>query len=90
MFEVPCLPASGAYIVKSDAGTEINGNPRFLNFLGQINLSHRLHAETTPEFDQWMIDYNIGSAEVLLDAKQGVSFVFAAELDAMLFKLRWL
>ena len=90
MFTIVCPPASGAYVIMTNTGQEIRGSSRFLNFLDKINLTHRLYAETTPEFEQWVADYEIGAMTISLDVQTGTTFTLASERDAMLFKLRWL
>lgn len=90
MFPLVCPPASGAYIIMSDTGAQIRDSAGFLNFLGQINLAHRLYAETTPEFEKWVADYQIGAMTISLDAQTGATFVLTSERDAMLFMMRWL
>lgn len=90
MFPITCPPSSGAYVIMTDTGAAIRGSERFLNFLDKINLSHRLYAETTPAFEQWVADYGIGPMTISLDAQIGTTFTLTSERDAVLFKLRWL
>ena len=90
MFAILCPPASGAYIIRTDTGATIRDSPRFLNFLNKLNISHHLYAETTPEFEQWVTDYQIGAMTISLDVQTGTTFTLTSERDAMLFKLRWL
>lgn len=90
MFAIRCPPASGAYIVMTDTGATIRDSSKFLDFLDKINLSHRLYAETTPEFEQWVADYEIGPMTISLDVETGTTFTLTSDRDAMLFKLRWL
>lgn len=90
MFAIRCPPASGAYIIRTDTGATIRDAPRFLYFLEKLSLSHRLYAETTPEFEQWVADYEIGPMTISLDPQTGTTFTLTSDRDAMLFKLRWL
>ena len=90
MLAIRCPPVSGAYVIMTDTGHAIRNSPKFLYFLEKLNLSHRLYAETTPEFEQWIADYEIGPMTISLDTKTGTTFTLTSDRDAMLFKLRWL
>lgn len=54
-----------------------------------MELVFSAYAETTAEFDQWCVDYNISPVTVTLDNTIGILLYFADERDLILFKLKW-
>lgn len=62
----------------------------FEDFIGRLPLRHRLHAETTDEFNQWARDYEVTPVALVIDENRRVMIHLLDERDVVAFKMRWL